>query len=45
MPRDDFVIRIGGDTAIGGVISTGENFTVAAGRLGFHTFTFRTYPS
>ncbi len=45
MPRDDFVIRIGGDTAIGGVISTGENFTVAAARLGFHTFTFRTYPS
>ncbi|TMB96204.1 MAG: 2-oxoacid:acceptor oxidoreductase subunit alpha [Chloroflexi bacterium] len=45
MPRDDFVIRIGGDTAIGGVISTGENFTVAAARLGFRTFTFRTYPA
>ncbi len=45
MPKDDFIIRIGGDTAIGGVISTGENFTVAAARLGFHTFTFRTYPS
>jgi 2-oxoglutarate ferredoxin oxidoreductase subunit alpha len=43
--RDDFVIRIGGDTAIGGVISTGENFTVAAARLGFRTFTFRTYPA
>lgn len=45
MPRDDFVIRIGGDTAIGGVISTGENFTVAAARTGFRTFTFRTYPA
>ncbi len=45
MPRDDFVIRIGGDTAIGGVISTGENFTVAAARVGFRTFTFRTYPA
>ena len=45
MPRDDFIIRIGGDTAIGGVISTGENFTLAAARLGFHTFTFRTYPA
>ncbi len=45
MPKDDFVIRIGGDTAIGGVISTGENFTFAASRLGFHTFTFRTYPA
>jgi len=45
VPRDDFVIRIGGDTAIGGVISTGENFTVSAARLGFRTFTFRTYPA
>jgi len=43
--RDDFIIRIGGDTAIGGVISTGENFATAAARIGFHTFTFRTYPS
>ena len=45
MPRDDFIIRIGGDTAIGGVISTGENFSLAASRLGFRTFTFRTYPA
>jgi 2-oxoglutarate ferredoxin oxidoreductase subunit alpha len=45
VPRDDFVIRIGGDTAIGGVISTGENFTTAAAKLGFRTFTFRTYPA
>ena len=45
MPRDDFVIRIGGDTAIGGVISTGENFTSSASKLGFRTFTFRTYPA
>src|SRR4030043_112043 len=43
--RNDFVIRIGGDTAIGGVISTGENFTAAAARLGFHVFTFRSSPS
>src|SRR4030066_930318 len=42
--RNDFVIRIGGDTAIGGVISTGENFSTAAARLGFHVFTFRSYP-
>jgi 2-oxoglutarate ferredoxin oxidoreductase subunit alpha len=45
MTRDDFIIRIGGDTAVGGVISTGENFTTAAARLGYRTFTFRTYPS
>jgi 2-oxoglutarate ferredoxin oxidoreductase subunit alpha len=45
MPRDDFIIRIGGDTAVGGVISTGENFTQAAAHIGFHTFTFRTYPA
>jgi 2-oxoglutarate ferredoxin oxidoreductase subunit alpha len=45
MSVNDFVIRIGGDTAIGGVISTGQNFTVAAARIGFRTFTFRTYPS
>jgi len=45
MPRDDFIIRIGGDTAIGGVISTGDNFSVAAARLGFRTFTFRNYPA
>jgi len=45
LPKNDFVIRIGGDTAIGGVISTGENFTAAAARLGFRTFTFRTYPA
>src|SRR4030066_1154348 len=43
--RNDFVIRIGGDTAIGGVISTGENFSTAPARLGFHVFTFRSYPS
>jgi 2-oxoglutarate ferredoxin oxidoreductase subunit alpha len=43
--RDDFIIRIGGDTAIGGVISTGENFSTSAARIGFHTFTFRTYPA
>lgn len=45
MARDDFIIRIGGDTAIGGVISTGENFATAAARVGFRTFTFRTYPA
>ncbi len=45
MPKDDFVIRIGGDTAIGGVISTGENFSAAASHQGFRTFTFRTYPA
>jgi len=45
MPRDDFIIRIGGDTALGGVISTGENFTQAAAHVGFHAFTFRTYPA
>ena len=45
MPTDDFIIRIGGDTAIGGVISTGENFAIAASRLGYQTFTFRTYPA
>ncbi len=45
MARDDFIIRIGGDTAIGGVISTGENFALAAARTGFHAFTFRTYPA
>ena len=45
MARDDFIIRIGGDTAIGGVISTGQNFTMAAASIGFRTFTFRTYPS
>jgi 2-oxoglutarate ferredoxin oxidoreductase subunit alpha len=43
--RDDFIIRIGGDTAVGGVISTGENFSTAAARIGFQTFTFRTYPA
>jgi len=43
--RNDFVIRIGGDTAIGGVISTGENFTTAAARVGFQVFTFRSYPA
>jgi 2-oxoglutarate ferredoxin oxidoreductase subunit alpha len=43
--RDDFIIRIGGDTAVGGVISTGENFAKAAASIGFRTFTFRTYPA
>lgn len=45
MASDDFIIRIGGDTAIGGVISTGENFSTSAARIGFYTFTFRTYPA
>ncbi len=45
MARDDFITRIGGDSAIGDVISIGENFTAAASRIGFHTCTFRTYPS
>ncbi len=44
MARDDFMIRIGGDSAIGGVISIGENFTTAASRVGLHTCTFHTYP-
>ncbi len=44
MARDDFIIRIGGDSVIGGVISIGESFTTAASRIGFHTCTFRTYP-
>ncbi len=43
MARDDF-IRIGGDSAIGDVISIAEDFTTAASRIGFYTCTFRTYP-
>jgi 2-oxoglutarate ferredoxin oxidoreductase subunit alpha len=45
MAKSDFVIRIGGDTAVGGVISTGENFTTAAARSGYYVFTFRSYPA
>lgn len=45
MGKSDIIIRIGGDTAVGGVISTGENFTTAAARTGYHVFTFRSYPA
>lgn len=45
MAKSDIIIRIGGDTAVGGVISTGENFTTAAARSGYHVFTFRSYPA
>src|SRR5581483_12085131 len=45
MAKSDIVIRIGGDTAVGGVISTGENFTTAAARSGYYVFTFRSYPA
>ena len=46
MPRTDFVIRIGGDTAKDpGIITTGEIITHAAARAGLHIYTFKTFPS
>lgn len=44
MPRNDIVIRIGGEGGEG-VISTGDIFTVGSARSGYHVFTFRTYPA
>ncbi|MBM3236166.1 2-oxoacid:acceptor oxidoreductase subunit alpha [Candidatus Poribacteria bacterium] len=46
MPKTDFVIRIGGDTAKDpGIITTGEIITHAAAGAGLHIYTFKTFPA
>jgi len=46
MPKTDFVIRIGGDTAKDpGIITTGEIITHAAAQAGLHIYTFKTFPA
>lgn len=44
MPKSEIVIRLGGEGGEG-VISTGDIFTLASARTGYHVFTFRTYPA
>jgi len=46
MPKTDFIIRIGGDTAKDpGIITTGEIITHAAASAGLHIYTFKTFPA
>jgi len=46
MPKTDFVVRIGGDTAKDpGIITTGEIITHAAAQSGLHIYTFKTFPA
>jgi len=46
MPKNDFVIRIGGDTAADpGIISAGEIVTHAAALAGLDIYTFKTFPA
>lgn len=46
MPKTDFVVRIGGDTATDpGIISAGEIVTHAAALAGLDIYTFKTFPA
>lgn len=45
MPRNDFTVRVGGDSASGGIVTTGEVFTRIAAYAGLEVYTTRTIPS
>ncbi len=42
---NDFVVRIGGDSAAGGIVTTGEVFARIAARAGLSVYTTRTIPA
>ncbi|MBI3913272.1 MAG: 2-oxoacid:acceptor oxidoreductase subunit alpha [Chloroflexi bacterium] len=45
MSRSDFTVRVGGDSATGGIITTGEIFARIAAYAGLDVYTTRTIPS
>ncbi len=45
MSRNDFTVRVGGDSASGGIITTGEVFARIAAYAGMEVYTTRTIPS
>src|SRR5512140_2638908 len=45
MPGNDLVVRVGGDSATGGIVTTGEVFTRIAAYAGLEVYTTRTIPA
>ena len=45
MPGNDFTIRVGGDSAAGGIVTTGEVFARIAAYAGLEVYTTRTIPA
>ncbi len=45
MPQNDLVVRVGGDSAAGGIVTTGEVFARIAAYAGMEVYTTRTIPA
>lgn len=45
MPENDLVVRVGGDSATGGIVTTGEVFARIAAYAGLEVYTTRTIPA
>ncbi len=45
MPESDLVVRVGGDSAAGGIVTTGEVFARIAAYAGLEVYTTRTIPA
>src|SRR5512141_2370387 len=45
MPGNDLTVRVGGDSAAGGIVTTGEVFTRIAAFAGLEVYTVRTIPA
>ncbi len=45
MPGNDLVVRVGGDSAAGGIVTTGEVFARIAAYAGLEVYTTRTIPA
>ncbi len=45
MPGSDLTVRVGGDSAAGGIVTTGEVFTRIAAFAGLEVYTTRTIPA
>ena len=45
MPKSDLTVRVGGDSAAGGIVTTGEIFARIAAFSGLEVYTTRTIPA
>jgi len=45
MPGSDLTVRVGGDSATGGIVTTGEVFARIAAYAGLEVYTTRTIPA
>ena len=45
MPSNDLTVRVGGDSAAGGIVTTGEVFARIAAVSGLEVYTTRTIPA